>query len=734
MDTEVVIASIACTGELDESNRYVNPYIDIVLDPFEAAKDKTDDEMEYAIDILRGDVIIKVSTSYIEATEYLDEPSFRMTVKDASGQIIDVVEDEYDPSMVRDRFLYHDKDKSELYYISKIDNFTPAEPLTYQFDLEANIVLYEWTDEGERGDYVDTITKMQSIIVKVTANAIERILVTPSFSPTSNIKWKDYYRLIVKVENLHSNPINYKLPCREDDDKEIWDYSLNILGAKGTQTHTEDLHQDWTWYSENPGLSFITSGPTTKTFKYTAQLILCEYQDGQLVETVYGPYELSKIVYVPQNKLDHAYWANICWGSGAGCFGAAAGTAFWGVVCTVISQFLLEMTLPFCLFCFQLAGFYLTAGGILEMIGGWNASDAKDKCPISFDRQYKELAEEDLEKYLRPLPQDVSTELEELQEAFAGLVALNESINKTHARFLSAKKENDTKAAKKQRAYAEASSSVLKDHLTTIKNLLPRVRKDAKNVAEKIDREKLAELAEYYFEKGIPSGHETKFKRELKRCGVDSKDISRIEQDSKRGKPTDFLDFNIQEAHNVLEQSALKVRDDTEDQIERIEELDGLSKEDMSIELLQEGLITLDEYFERRKKNEKASNYLLLEIEDIRLHDRKRLDEADIHSTSDFLKACRKRKGIKLLSTRTGIDRKKVIYWCHLAELMQIRGVGEREAKLLILSGIKTRRALQKASRKKLHETMQKMKKEHEVIGRIPTEATIKKWVERSKK
>ncbi len=734
MDTEVVIASLACIGELNQENRYINPLIDISLDPSGIATSKTEDELEYIIDVLRGDVVIKVSTSYIEATEYLDEPSFKMTVRDEIGQVIDVVSDEYDPAIIRDKFLYHDKDKSELYYISKIDDFVPGEPLTYQFDLEAELALYEWTDEGSRGGHVDTITKMQSVIVKVTANAIERVLVTPSFDPTSNVKWKNYYRLIVKVENLHSQPIQYKLPCFEDDDREIWDYSINLLGAKLTQTHTEDIRQDWTWYKEHPPIAFITSGPTSKTFKYTIQLILCEYVNGQLVETVFGPYEITKTVDVQQNKLDSAYWANVCWGFAAACFANSGGTLFWGVVCTVISQFLLEMTLPFCLFLFQLCGLYFSAGCLLEMIGGWHANDAKEKCPVPFDQEYKQIAEPDMEKYLPKETREMSSELEQLQEAFAEMVALNENINSTYAKYMSAQREYEAKAAEKQKVHAKESLSELRKRFTSVKKLMPAIQKDTEDTISKIDPTKLAKLADYYWDKGIPPDQRKKFNLELRRRGMDPKDLPKLKKELKDKGPSEFLETDIRGNFDAIERGAFRIQEDAVTRVNHIDEVDDLSKEDMSLELLQEGLITLDNYFERRKRKELASNYLILEIENIRHHDRKRLGEAGIHSTLDILRACRRRNGTKILSARTGIDRKRIVNWCHIVKLMQVRGIGEREANHLIWSGVKTRKTLSKVSEKKLHEKMKKAKEVHKLKGRIPSEATIKKWVSSSRK
>jgi predicted flap endonuclease-1-like 5' DNA nuclease len=105
-----------------------------------------------------------------------------------------------------------------------------------------------------------------------------------------------------------------------------------------------------------------------------------------------------------------------------------------------------------------------------------------------------------------------------------------------------------------------------------------------------------------------------------------------------------------------------------------------------------------------------------------------------IRTTAKLLDAAKNPKGRKRLSEKTGIDEKHILCWANVADRMRIKGVGEEYASLLQAAGVDTVRELKYRNPGKLAKAMAEANRKRKLVGVLPSDRAIVRWIEYAKK
>ncbi len=123
----------------------------------------------------------------------------------------------------------------------------------------------------------------------------------------------------------------------------------------------------------------------------------------------------------------------------------------------------------------------------------------------------------------------------------------------------------------------------------------------------------------------------------------------------------------------------------------------------------------------------------ILEIVGIDEKKAKLLKKEGISTTEDLLPLTAYE--IKKLAKNTGISAKELDTWQEHADLMRIEGVGPEYAYALNEVGIDSVKELARRNPKNTSDRIKELEKaKRDIIGKIPTQANLKKWIEQAKK
>lgn len=127
------------------------------------------------------------------------------------------------------------------------------------------------------------------------------------------------------------------------------------------------------------------------------------------------------------------------------------------------------------------------------------------------------------------------------------------------------------------------------------------------------------------------------------------------------------------------------------------------------------------------------ANYKIAEIEGIGPTYAAKLQQAQIATTADLLKACADPKGRKSLAQSTGIEEARLLKWANMADLMRIKGVGKQYAELLEAAGVDTVKELKQRVAKNLAAKMAEINAERKLARAVPAEKMVAGWIEQAK-
>ena len=91
-------------------------------------------------------------------------------------------------------------------------------------------------------------------------------------------------------------------------------------------------------------------------------------------------------------------------------------------------------------------------------------------------------------------------------------------------------------------------------------------------------------------------------------------------------------------------------------------------------------------------------------------------------------------RGRKMLAEKTGIDEKSLLRLANKIDRMRVKGIGQDYAELLQIAGVDTVRELKYRNPKRLAEAMAEANAKRKLVRVLPSEGTVKRWIEHAKK
>jgi len=119
----------------------------------------------------------------------------------------------------------------------------------------------------------------------------------------------------------------------------------------------------------------------------------------------------------------------------------------------------------------------------------------------------------------------------------------------------------------------------------------------------------------------------------------------------------------------------------------------------------------------------------VLEIEGVGEAYAAKLHDVGIVTEIDLLKRGATRKGRADLAAVTKLPEPKILEWVNHVDLMRIHGVGPEYADLLEEAGVDTVPELAHRNPVHLHETIEKVVAEKELVRRPPSEGMVADWI-----
>jgi predicted RecB family nuclease len=127
-------------------------------------------------------------------------------------------------------------------------------------------------------------------------------------------------------------------------------------------------------------------------------------------------------------------------------------------------------------------------------------------------------------------------------------------------------------------------------------------------------------------------------------------------------------------------------------------------------------------------------SYPIADIEDIDVDEAKALKSVGIRTTEKLLEAAKSPKGRKQLAAKTELNEKMLLRWANIADKLRIKGMGKEYAALLREVGVDTVKELRYRNPARLAKSMAEANKKRKLVGFLPSEKLVRRWVEDAKK
>jgi hypothetical protein len=111
-----------------------------------------------------------------------------------------------------------------------------------------------------------------------------------------------------------------------------------------------------------------------------------------------------------------------------------------------------------------------------------------------------------------------------------------------------------------------------------------------------------------------------------------------------------------------------------------------------------------------------------------------RLKSLGIRTSDKLLDAAGSMRGRKTIAQKTGIGEKSLLCVANKIDRMRVKGVGQDYAELLHIAGVDTVRELKYRNPKRLAEAMAEANEQRKLVRVLPSEQTVKRWIEHAKK
>ncbi len=120
------------------------------------------------------------------------------------------------------------------------------------------------------------------------------------------------------------------------------------------------------------------------------------------------------------------------------------------------------------------------------------------------------------------------------------------------------------------------------------------------------------------------------------------------------------------------------------------------------------------------------------EIKDLDPQAQTRLEQAQIHTVEDLLKATSTPQQRTALAKQLGVESNQLTEWINRADLMRLKGVGKEMANLLEESGVDSCKELQHRKPEHLVAKLKEVNDARKITHHAPTLAQVQEWIKES--
>ncbi len=128
-----------------------------------------------------------------------------------------------------------------------------------------------------------------------------------------------------------------------------------------------------------------------------------------------------------------------------------------------------------------------------------------------------------------------------------------------------------------------------------------------------------------------------------------------------------------------------------------------------------------------------ASHYPIEVVPFLEAGHRAKLAVLKVEDTEELLQALLTPEARKKAARKTGIEAAKIEEYSKLCDLLRVRGVGPKMARLLLLSGVSGLAGLRGESGGELIVKLRAANKQHGVSEILPQEETLKDWIHQAR-
>ncbi|MBC7922221.1 MAG: DUF4332 domain-containing protein [Ferruginibacter sp.] len=119
----------------------------------------------------------------------------------------------------------------------------------------------------------------------------------------------------------------------------------------------------------------------------------------------------------------------------------------------------------------------------------------------------------------------------------------------------------------------------------------------------------------------------------------------------------------------------------------------------------------------------------IIEIEGIGAKYAEKFVSANVRTVEELLQVGSSKAGREKLATQTGIDEKRILSFCNMADLFRIKGVGSEFAELLEAAGVDTVKELRNRVAENLHAKLVEVNNGKNLVRQVPSLSQVKDFI-----
>ena len=311
-------------------------------------------------------------------------------------------------------------------------------------------------------------------------------------------------------------------------------------------------------------------------------------------------------------------------------------------------------------------------------------------------------------------------------------LALYKTLLITLNRFVSAIYHNDISSIELQKNHSKLIFEHIEERIYAVQEEVHYIQHMIAFYINEMDEDQLREAFSNLLEVGLPEP----FVQEKLEAGYPQELLDAVEaslqnytfdqilgDDLKKA----FENFPIKCFHSLLEEFLKSVK-----VMKHINKIELSSKYDHSNFLLNEGILSYEEFLNRIKNIEIDQCYLLEEVKFIEIEKRILLKNLGILSTFHFLKRSSSNYRRTKLANKLGIDKGQILKWANISDLLRVPGIEEYHANVLEQIGVDTVIELSTRNPDLLYQSIVEYSESSNVKGTL-SKMMVHEWVAKAK-